>query len=373
MNRSQVLRRSCAVGCVMGAAILTVGCNNAGGPNQSSTGLTGTPVQLPSLAPQGFTATKPDVNKGKLDTITYDSKSVGAARKARVWTPADYSDNQKYPVLYLMHGIGSNETQWTRGSNEGYAQNVLDNLYAEKKIVPMIVVMPNGRANANPTGGDAFVDYAAFEKDLFQDLAPFIESHYPCKTDRENRAIAGLSMGGGQSLNIGLGNPDKFAWVGGFSSAPNTMSGDQLTQTVAKMQASKDKYNLIWIGCGVSDGLIGNGERVHAALDAANIKNFTYPQAGAHTFEVWHNNLYLFSQMIFKPVGSVLPPVSPATRPAGGFPAGRGAGGAPGGRGAGTMPGGGAPGGVGGFPGRGGRGGRGGAPGTASAPAPSAN
>ena len=173
--------------------------------------------------PKGFDARRDGIGHGKMETVEYDSTTVGIKRKARVYTPPGYSKEKKYPVLYLLHGIGGDENEWARG---GSPDVILDNLYADKKAVPMIVVMPNGRASKDVTARDPIPKqspaFAAFEKDLLTDLIPFIEKNYSVKADRESRAIAGLSMGGGQALNFGLGNLDTFAWVGGFSSAPNT-------------------------------------------------------------------------------------------------------------------------------------------------------
>ncbi len=176
-------------------------------------------------APKGFDQVRSGIATGKLDSMQYDSKTVGTQRKALVYTPPGYDKKKKYPVLYLLHGIGGDEKEWLKGGNP---QVILDNLYAEKKLEPMIVVMPNGRAMKDDRAvGNAFdpekiAAFATFEKDLLNDLIPYVEKKYRVFTDREHRAIAGLSMGGGQSLNFGVGNPDKFAWVGGFSSAPNT-------------------------------------------------------------------------------------------------------------------------------------------------------
>ena len=175
-------------------------------------------------APQGFDLRRDGIERGKVETVEYDSRSVGVKRKMLIYTPPGYSKDARYPVLYLLHGIGDDETGWTK---KGSADVILDNLYADKKLVPMIVVMPNGRAStepppANPFQGNAFRAYAAFEDDLLKDVIPYVESHYPVQADREHRALAGLSMGGGQSLNFGLKHLDTFAWIGGFSSAPNT-------------------------------------------------------------------------------------------------------------------------------------------------------
>src|SRR6476659_4156585 len=186
---------------------------------------------IAKVAPRGFDSMRVDIPHGKIDSVTYSSKTVGTTRKAIIYTPPGLSAKQKYPVLYLLHGIGGDEKEWLRGGNP---QVILDNLYAEKKIEPMIVVMPNGRAMKDDRAiGNVFDSakvqaFATFEKDFLNDLIPFIEKKYPTLTDREHRAIAGLSMVGGQSLNFGLGNLDKFAWIGGFSSAPNTKTPEKL-------------------------------------------------------------------------------------------------------------------------------------------------
>ncbi len=264
-------------------------------------------LALPNHAPEDFTRVRPDLPKGKVETITYNSKSIGVDRKAVVYTPPDYSTNQKYPVLYLMHGIGGNETHWTR---PGAANVILDNLIADNKAVPMIIVMPNGRATAEPPTANFMSDfnyYADFEPDLLQDLIPYIESHYSVQADRDHRALTGLSMGGGQGINFGINNLDKFAWIGGFSSAPNLQPSDVL---IPKIQQAKDKPSLLWIGCGDKDNLITGSWSLHQALDDADIRHVWYVDSGVHEFPVWNNNLYLFAQMLFKPAGSVMPPPS---------------------------------------------------------------
>src|SRR5271169_6052675 len=148
--------------------------------------------------PEGFGKKRDGIDRGKLETVEYDSTTVGVKRKARVYTPPGYTKDKTYPVLYLLHGIGGDENEWPRG---GAPDVILDNLYADKKAVPMIVVMPNGRASKEVTAKSGFGQqgpaFAAFEKDLLTDLIPFVEKTYPVKADRESRAIAGLSMGGG--------------------------------------------------------------------------------------------------------------------------------------------------------------------------------
>jgi enterochelin esterase-like enzyme len=253
-------------------------------------------------SPPGFDSQRKDIAHGKIDTIGYTSKTVGSVRRALIYTPPGYSRNKKYPVLYLLHGIGGDEKEWLKG---GQPQVILDNLYSDGKIEPMIVVMPNGRAmkDDRATGdimnADKVQAFATFEKDLLNDLIPFIEKKYPVKKDREQRAIAGLSMGGGQSLNFGLGNLDKFAWIGGFSSAPNTKAPDKL---LPNPEEAQKKLKLLWISCGDNDGLISFSQRTHDYLNINKVPHIYYIEPGVHDFKVWKNDLYMFSQLLFKPV-----------------------------------------------------------------------
>jgi enterochelin esterase-like enzyme len=252
--------------------------------------------------PKGFDQVRAGIATGKLDSVQYASKTVGTTRKALVYTPPGYSKKKKYPVLYLLHGIGGDEKEWLKG---GSPQVILDNLYAENKLEPMIVVMPNGRAMkddravGNIMAPDKVQAFATFEQDLLTDLIPFVEKKYSTLTDREHRAIAGLSMGGGQSLNFGLGNLDKFAWVGGFSSAPNTKKPEEL---VPNPEEAKQKLKLLWISCGDADGLISFSKRTHDYLYQNGVPHIYYVEPGGHDFKVWKNGLYMFSQFLFKPV-----------------------------------------------------------------------
>jgi len=250
----------------------------------------------------GFDTLRPAIAHGKLDSISYASKTVGTTRKVLIYTPPGFSKKKNYPVLYLLHGIGGDEKEWLNG---GRPQVILDNLYAEGKIEPMIVVMPNGRAMKYDSAGgnmmapDKVAAFATFEQDLLKDLIPFIEKKYPVLKDREHRAIAGLSMGGGQSLNFGLGNLDMFAWIGGFSSAPNTKTPEAL---VPDPEIAKQKIKLLFLSCGASDGLITFSKRLHDYLVKNNVPHIYFIEPGVHDFKVWKNGLYMFSQLIFKPV-----------------------------------------------------------------------
>lgn len=252
--------------------------------------------------PEGFDVVREDITHGRIDTIHYYSSTVGNERGAVVYTPPGFSPNGKYPVLYLLHGIGGDEFEWL---NNGHPQVILDNLYAENKIEPMIVVLPNGRAMKDDSasgdiyGREKVQAFANFEQDLLTDLIPFIEANFPVYTDREHRALAGLSMGGGQSLNFGLGNLDKFAWVGGFSSAPNTKSPEELVPDPAE---AKKMLELLWISCGDADNLIRFSQQTHDYLTENQVPHLYHIiPGGKHDFEVWKNGLYQFSRRIFKP------------------------------------------------------------------------
>jgi len=260
--------------------------------------------------PAGFRSRRQDIQHGQMTTVQYDSKTLGTRRQMVVYTPAGYSTEQRYPVLYLLHGIGGNEREWQRACS---ADNVIDNLIADGKIKPMIVVFPNGNASVSVdgqagggqaggrggigAGGDFGGWGTPFENDLINDIIPYIESHYSVYADREHRALAGLSMGGGQALNIGLAHLDIFAWVGGFSAAPNTKPPDQL---VPDPQLVKQKLKLLWLACGNKDGLIRISQRVHNYLKEKGVPHVWHVDSNGHDGTEWANNLYLFAQHIFK-------------------------------------------------------------------------
>ena len=249
-------------------------------------------------APAGFDVARDSIAHGREELIVYDSKTVGTKRKMMVYTPPGYSEDKKYPVLYLLHGIGGDETEWQRF----VAPNIiLDNLLADGKVAPMIVVMPNGRAQKNDRAeGDVFKAgpaFANFEHDLLDDVIPAIEARYAASTNRADRALAGLSMGGGQSLNFGLAHLDTFAWVGSFSCAPNTKPPAELVPDPA---AVTQKLKLLWLSCGNQDGLIRISQGVHAYLKQKNVPHIWNVDGNAHNTPEWKNNLYWFSQQLFK-------------------------------------------------------------------------
>src|SRR5208282_52812 len=252
-------------------------------------------------APAGFNKPPAGGIQGRVEVFEYDSTVTGARRKAVVYLPPCYSSDRKYPVLYLLHGIGGNEWEW---SGYIHADVIIDNLIADGRATPMIVVMPNGRALADdrPPAPDRTFSpqnaegFAKFERDLLDCLIPAIQEKYSASTNREQRALAGLSMGGGQSLNFGLKHLDTFAWVGGFSSAPNTKPPAELVPNPA---AAREQLKLLYLSCGNKDGLINISQGVHAYLKQHNVPHIWNVDDHGHDGETWGSNLYHFAQRLF--------------------------------------------------------------------------
>jgi enterochelin esterase-like enzyme len=251
-------------------------------------------------APEGFRTPRADVPHGAIEELAYESAATGTRRKANVYLPPGYSAKNKYPVLYLLHGIGGDENEWL---NVVAPNVVLDNLIAEGKAVAMIVVLPNGRALPDDRAvGDPFTKekvegFAKFERDLLDHLIPAVEAKYSTYTDRTHRALAGLSMGGGQTLNFGFGNLNKFAWIGAFSSAPNTKPAAELfpDPTAVRKQAK-----LIYLSCGNKDGLINISQSVHRYLKQHDVPHIWNVDDYGHVGETWANNFYHFAQRVFR-------------------------------------------------------------------------
>lgn len=252
-------------------------------------------------APAGFNTPRAGGMQGRVEVFEYDSTVTGARRKAVVYLPPYYSSDRKYPVLYLLHGLGGNEWEW---SSYVHADTIIDNLIADGKATPMIVVMPNGRALADdrPPPPDKTYSpqnaggFAKFERDLLDCLIPAIQSKYSASTNREQRALAGLSMGGGQSLNFGLNHLDTFAWIGGFSSAPNTRPPAELVPNPA---AAREQLKLLYLSCGNKDGLISVSQGFHTYLKQQNIPHIWNVDGHGHDRETWGSNLYYFAQRLF--------------------------------------------------------------------------
>lgn len=238
--------------------------------------------------------------QGRLEAFEYDSAVTGTRRRAQVYLPPGYTRERRYPVLYLLHGIAGNEHEWS-----GYVQAhaIVERLIVVGQALPMILVMPNGRALAddapgsNPFAPDKVAGFARFEQELLTQLIPAVQARYAARTDRLGRALAGLSMGGGQALNFGLGHPDMFAWVGGFSAAPNTRAPQELVPDPA---AARAQLALLYLSCGRHDGLIGVSQRTHRHLRDHQVPHLWNVDDHGHDGEAWASNLFHFAQRLFR-------------------------------------------------------------------------
>jgi enterochelin esterase-like enzyme len=315
--------------------------------------------------PAGFNVKRDNIPHGEMMDVQYDSKTLGTRRQIRVYPPPGYSADRKYPTIYLQHGLGWNDLEWPQVR---HADIVMDNLIADGKVQPMVMIFPNGDSSmtaaaiaaagggpwmgggmgpgrggpgpgagagaaarggaeggagagarggaaagaAAPGGANAAAGGRAagggrggmnmenwltpYENDLLKDIIPFVESRYSVYRDPEHRALAGLSMGGGQALNIGLAHPETFAYVGGFSAAPDTKAPPDLVPDPAVPR----KLKLLWLACGNKDDLIRVSQGVHAYLKEKGVPHIWHVDGNAHDTTEWENNLYLFSQRIFK-------------------------------------------------------------------------
>jgi enterochelin esterase-like enzyme len=305
------------------------------------------PVQQFPIPPQGFDQVRAGIEAGKVEAVQYDATAIAPdmKRPAQIYTPPGYTKKKKYPVLYLIHGAGQNDTTWIQ---QGNANVILDNLIADKKIVPMIVVFPNGSVGgaggpsggprggprgaggppgaaapsagappaapagtATPAGGRGAAGSgpaapSSFEIDLLKDLIPYVESHYSTRADRKHRALAGLSLGGMQTKAIAPANSDKFAYFGVFS-------GGNISPTVdvTDIRAFKKNVKLVYMsfgskepsnarGGGLPSGPVGI-QREAEAFNKAGIKSIYYVSPdSAHDFTTWKRSLYYFSQELFR-------------------------------------------------------------------------
>jgi enterochelin esterase family protein len=250
---------------------------------------------------------------GRLDHVrftTHVAKHLPNDQSAyMVYTPPGYDEHRKggYPVLYLLHGWSDNETGWTE---IGRAEYILDTLIAEHKAVPMIVVMPLGYGDLDFVTHDFAVwgDHAKvmenvrlFEQSLLTEVMPAVEQVYDVAKGRESRAIVGLSMGGLESLTIGLNHTDKFAYVGGMSSAIHDQSFDTMLPALAAPDAAKKAdLKLLWVACGTEDGLITPNRAFVAWAKAKGLKPVAVETPGLHIWTVWRDNLVAFAPLLFK-------------------------------------------------------------------------
>ncbi len=282
------------------------------------------------VPPQGFDQARDGIERGTIERVEYDSTTVGAKRGMIVYTPPGYSKDKKYPVFYLLHGAGQDERAWT-GIGSGRANLILDNLIADKKIEPMIVVFPNGNATrggdegrrgaaAEPNatrGGDGAArrggrggfgrGFGDFTRDLIKDLIPYVESHYSVYADARHRALAGLSMGGMQTKAIAPANSNTFAYFGVFSGGNISPTAD-----INDMDAFKKNIRLVFMSFGSREpsaprgaGSLPSGpvgiQREADALNKAGVTAVCYvsPDSG-HDFTSWKRSLYYFAPLLFR-------------------------------------------------------------------------
>jgi len=240
-----------------------------------------------------------NVPHGKLEKVWFNGATLGKTSRVHVYTPPGYENMKgKLPVLYLQHGGGDNDASW---ATAGRANFILDNLLAEGKVKPMIVVMPFG----NPGGGffsGAGVDADPYYNYFFKDLVPYIESHYNAGTSRESRAYAGLSMGGLQALNMGIFYPEKFAYVLPLSTGffPEILKSMEEKYASNLKNPEINKLKLFWIAMGgEKDIAYQNGENTKALFDKFGIKYQTNSYPAGHTFITWRHNLDEFAPLLF--------------------------------------------------------------------------
>jgi enterochelin esterase family protein len=241
-----------------------------------------------------------NVPHGKLEKVWAESKVLSKTYRMHVYTPPGYEKmTEKLPVLYLQHGGGDNDASW---STVGKANFILDNLLAEGKIKPMLVVMPMG----HPTAGffmEAGVDADPYYKHFFSDIVPYIESHYSVFTDRKHRAYSGLSMGGLQALNMALYFPEKFDYVLPLSTGyfPEQLKTLEEKHTDVLKNPEINQLTLFWIAMGgEKDIAYQNGKNVLALFDKMGIKYTTNDYRAGHTFITWRHNLAEFAPLLFR-------------------------------------------------------------------------
>jgi len=250
-----------------------------------------------------------DVPHGVIHRHHYQSKVIADERDFLVYTPPGYDPaaRRTYPVLYLLHGFSDAETAWI---DVGRANVILDNLIARRQAKPMLIVMPLGYGNKDILAGgwqairgpaweqfhkDSF---AKFHDALFDEIMPMVEKSYRVSTDRTARAIAGLSMGGEQSLRFGLAAPERFAWIGAFSSGGLNVDFDKSFPTAN--EKLNGRLHLLWIGCGKDDGLFDSNRKFEQWLTSKQVVHTWVETPGRHSFLVWRRYLAEFAPLLFQ-------------------------------------------------------------------------
>ena len=248
------------------------------------------------------------VPHGALKSLPYKSKSLGTDRKLMVYTPPGYENStSRYPVLYLLHGAGSDESSWTQ---RGQAHVILDNLIADGKLKPLVVVMPFGFAAARAPGtarGDAAenkMQREGFTKDFLEDVIPMIDATFRVYADRDHRAIAGLSLGGAQALALGLSHTELFSRIAAFSPAMGAANnpatgGVDFENVLADAAKINSQIKFLWVSCGTEDTLFQSVQQFSGQLSQHKVEHIFRVTGGAHTYPVWQRNLNDVAPVLF--------------------------------------------------------------------------
>ena len=248
-----------------------------------------------------FLEYKADIPHGAIASVWYASKVTGGLRRMHVYTPPGYATgNHRYPVLYLLHGGGDTDDSWP---TVGRAGAILDNLIAEHKATPMLVVMPAGHISRDfqLRTGQNTMGHDAFNEDLVGSLLPYIDKNYLTIADRDHRALAGLSMGGLQTLTVSLTNSSLFSYVGVFSSGWFPQMQEQVEKTdLAQYKTNGQPFKLYWVGAGKYDIAKTNSEASVDLLKKFGITPLIHDSAGFHAWNNWHDYLALFAPQLFR-------------------------------------------------------------------------
>lgn len=249
-----------------------------------------------------------DTPHGNISQVWYDSPTLETDRRMYVYTPPGYdSGNDAYPVLYLLHGAGGDEDAW---SSLGRANLILDNLIASGSAKPMIVVMTNGNAwqsstlrnipgQPAPTRETRGQFQGKFEKSLVEDVISFIEKNFRVKADKDHRALAGLSMGGGHTINASIAYPGTFGYIGVFSSGIFDANADMADMEKKFTELKNSGVNKYWVACGKEDFVMESNKRLLSVLEKTDFEHEYFENDGGHTWANWRTYLSMFAPMLF--------------------------------------------------------------------------
>lgn len=269
---------------------------------KTGTEVYGSVVEVPGVATPRFDEVR-KVPKGQLHYISYFSSVLQMQRRVVVYLPPNYLSEKetKFPVLYLRHGGGDNETSWTQAA--GKADVILDNLIADKKAKPMLVVMSYGLTDGTWAGGSTKEGVQQLEKELLNEIIPYIETNYRVIKEKSARAIAGLSMGGGQAYLIGLNNLDKFNYIGEFSAGLLSDPKFDINERVPGIFSNPEKVNgslkLLWIACAKDDPRFSGHQVFDYMLSQHKIVHEFHIGEGGHEWRFWREQLAGFAQRLF--------------------------------------------------------------------------